>query len=142
MNGRIILPWWSLVQRQSQTSSKSSSSSVDHRWLWPCGSGEIWGYRTDASMPAAVRAACTPKVAADRPIGEWNRFRILVVGDTVTVTLNGKNVIDRAHLPGMPRRGPIALQSHGCPVEFQNVFVRPLGRESSADGRAALEPRR
>jgi hypothetical protein len=93
-------------------------------------------------MPAAVRAACTPKVAADRPVGEWNRFRILVVGDTVTVTLNGKNVIDRAHLPGMPRRGPIAFQSHGCPVEFQNVFVRNLGRESSADGRARLEPRK
>ncbi|MFM9097431.1 MAG: DUF1080 domain-containing protein [Phycisphaerales bacterium] len=129
-------------ERDSGIYLRGQSKSQVNMWLWPCGSGEIWGYRTDASMPAAVRAACTPKVAADRPIGEWNRFRILVVGDTVTVTLNGKNVIDRAHLPGMPRRGPIALQSHGCPVEFQNVFVRPLGRESSADERAALEPRR
>ena len=129
-------------ERDSGIYLRGQAKSQVNMWLWPCGSGEIWGYRTDASMPAAVRAACTPKVAADRPIGEWNRFRILVVGDTVTVTLNGKNVIDRAHLPGMPRRGPIALQSHGCPVEFQNVFVRNLGRESSADGRAALEPRR
>jgi hypothetical protein len=129
-------------ERDSGIYLRGSAKSQVNMWLWPCGSGEIWGYRTDGSMPAAVRAACTPKVAADRPVGEWNRFRILVVGDTVTVTLNGKNVIDRAHLPGMPRRGPIAFQSHGCPVEFQNVFVRNLGRESSADGRARLEPRK
>jgi hypothetical protein len=35
-------------------------------------------------------------------------------------------VIDGAQLPGVPASGPIALQSHGCPVEFENVFVRPL----------------
>ena len=29
-------------------------------WCWPCGSGEIWGYRNDKSMPAEVRAGCVP----------------------------------------------------------------------------------
>ena len=31
-----------------------------------------------------------------------------------------------AGVVGVPASGPIALQSHGCPVEFENVFVRPL----------------
>ncbi|MFM1936179.1 MAG: hypothetical protein RI990_1138, partial [Planctomycetota bacterium] len=33
-------------------------------------------------------------------------------------------VIDQVHLPGVPARGPIALQDHGNPIEFQNVFIR------------------
>jgi hypothetical protein len=49
-----------------------------------------------------------------------------MVGDRLTVDLNGKRVIDGAQLLGVPASGPIALQSHGCPVEFENVFVRPL----------------
>jgi len=65
-------------------------------------------------------------VHADKPVGEWNRFVIRMVGDRLTVDLNGKRVIDNAQLPGVPAKGPIALQSHGCPVEFENVFVRPL----------------
>ncbi|PHX78538.1 MAG: hypothetical protein CK544_02335, partial [Planctomycetaceae bacterium] len=95
-------------------------------WGWPCGSGEVFGYRTDPSMPAAVRAACTPKVCADKPIGEWNRMVIRMVGDRLTVDLNGQRVIDNAQLPGVPAKGAIALQSHGCPIEFENVFIRPL----------------
>ena len=113
-------------ERDSGIYLRGSSKAQINMWLWPCGSGEIWGYRTDPQQPAAVRAACTPKVAADKPVGQWNRFIIRTVGDRVTVTLNGQTVIDRAQLPGVPTSGPIALQSHGCPVEFQNIFIRPL----------------
>ena len=99
--------------------------------------------RTAGSLEAVLNRLpdSVERLGAD---GAFTRVAVrrLVVGDTVTVTLNGMNVIYRAHLPGMPRRGPIAFQSHGCPVEFQNVFVRRLGRESSADERAALEPKR
>jgi len=41
-------------------------------WCWPVGSGEVYGYRTDAKMPPEVRAGVTPKVHADKPVGEWN----------------------------------------------------------------------
>ncbi len=105
---------------------RGSSKSQVNIWCWPVGSGEVWGYRTDASMPAEVRAACTPKVAADAPIGKWNRFHIRMVGDRLTVDLNGQRVIDGAQLPGVPARGPIALQHHGHPIEFANLFVREL----------------
>jgi hypothetical protein len=51
---------------------------------------------------------------------------IRMVGDRLTVDLNGQRVIDNAQLPGVPAQGAIALQSHGCPIEFENVFIRPL----------------
>jgi hypothetical protein len=44
----------------------------------------------------------------------------------VTVVLNGKTVIEACPLPGVPAEGPIALQHHGDPIEFANIFVKPL----------------
>jgi hypothetical protein len=90
------------------------------------GSGEVYGYRADASMPAEVRRGATPKMKADQPPGQWNRFVITMKGDRLTVELNGKIVIDNAQLPGVPPRGPIALQHHGDPVQFANLFIREL----------------
>ena len=92
------------------------------------GSGEVYGYRTDGSMSAEVKAGVTPSVVADAPIGEWNRFEITMVGDRLTVVLNGKTVLDRAQLPGVAKRGPIALQAHGSAIEFANVYIRDLRR--------------
>ena len=77
-------------------------------WCWECGSGEIWGYRKDEKMPAEVRAGAVPKVAADRPVGEWNTFIITIRGDRLTVDLNGKRVIDNVQPPVCPSRAPSA----------------------------------
>jgi hypothetical protein len=49
-----------------------------------------------------------------------------MVGETLNVWLNGKRVIVDARLPGVARQGPIALQSHGCPIEFYNVMIQRL----------------
>lgn len=108
-------------------------------WCWPAGSGEIWGYRGDPKMPAAVRAGCVPKACADKPVGEWNRFVITAKGDHVTVRLNGQTVIDNVELPGLPAKGPIGLQHHGGKnkktgewspasslMQFRNIRIRSL----------------
>ena len=106
-------------------------------WNWPIGSGEVYGYRTDAKQPAAVRAGVTPKTAADHNIGEWNTFVITLRGDRLTVVLNGKTVLDNAQLPGVPPSGRIALQHHGewkdgawtsppSVVQFRNIYVKEL----------------
>ncbi len=104
-------------------------------WCWPIGSGEVWGYRTDFKLSAEVRAGVTPKVRADRAVGQWNTFHIVLQSDRLTVTLNDKRVLDQARLPGIPARGPIALQHHGDRkdgewgasfVEFRNVFIKEL----------------
>ncbi|MGE5293584.1 MAG: DUF1080 domain-containing protein [Solirubrobacterales bacterium] len=50
-------------------------------WCWPVGSGEVWGYRTDPVLSPEFHAGVTPRVKADRPIGQWNTFHILMKGD-------------------------------------------------------------
>lgn len=111
-------------------------------WNWPIGSGEVWGYRTDGGQPAEVRAGATPRVRADNPVGEWNAFVITMIGDRLSVILNGELVIDHAQLPGVNERGPIALQYHGgfdqergvyrnasSLVQFRHLRVKELGAE-------------
>lgn len=100
--------------------------NIGNRYI---GSGEIYGYRVDRNLPAAVRAGVTPTVKADKPVGEWNRFIITMVGDRITVELNGQVVIDQAVLPGIAPAGPIALQDdhwNDNRFQFANVFIKPL----------------
>ncbi len=94
-------------------------------WCWPIGSGEVYGYRMDATQPPEVRAGVTPKHQADRPVGEWNEFEITLKGQTLSVILNDVLVIDQAQLPGLVSRGPIALQHHGSFDAAQGVFTGP-----------------
>ena len=106
-------------------------------WNWPIGSGEVYGYRTDQSQPAEVRAGVTPTTNADRHIGEWNTFAITMRGDRLTVVLNAKTVIQNVQLPGVPARGRLALQHHGAGkpgawtsppsvVQFRNIRIKEL----------------
>jgi hypothetical protein len=116
---------------------RGSNKAQVNIWAWPIGSGEVYGYRMDQKLPAAVRAGVTPSKNVDRDIGEWNAFEITMRGDRLTVVLNGETVINNAQLPGVPGRGPIALQHHGSKkdgkwtsppslVQFRNVSIREL----------------
>jgi hypothetical protein len=116
---------------------RGSSKSQVNIWCWPIGSGEVYGYRTDRAMPAAVRAGVTPRRNADHDLGQWNTFEITMRGTRLTVVLNGEEVITQAELPGVPERGPLALQHHGekkngvwvAPpslVQFRNILIREL----------------
>jgi hypothetical protein len=115
---------------------KTGKSQVNI-WCWPIGSGEVYGYRMDKSMPPSVRAGVTPKHQADKPVGEWNSFEITLKGDRLTVVLNGITVIENAELPGIPAKGPIAFQHHGgfrdgkyfgnpSLVQFRNIRIKEL----------------
>lgn len=91
------------------------------------GSGELYGYRKKVpGISPEVRAACVPKLRADKPPGEWNHFKITAKGDRISVELNGKLVIDDAQMPGLPEKGPIALQHHGEGIEFRNVTISEI----------------
>lgn len=106
-------------------------------WNWPVGSGEVYGYRMDAKMPAEVRKGVTPKVNADKNIGEWNTFKITMKDNRMTVELNGIVVVDNALLPELPESGRIGLQHHGSKrngewvsppslVQFRNIYIKEL----------------
>lgn len=75
----------------------------------------------------------TPLVVADNPIGEWNSFQIKMVGDKVTVHLNGKLVVDNVVMENYWERdkpiyatGQIELQNHGNTLYFKNIYLREL----------------
>jgi hypothetical protein len=105
---------------------RGTSKAQVNMWCWPVGSGEVYGYRMDRSMPDEVRAGVTPSKKADAPIGKWNRFVITMRGDRLTVVLNGETVIENAQLPGVPERGRLALQHHGDAIEFANILIKEL----------------
>lgn len=74
-----------------------------------------------------------PLVLADNPIGQWNTFYIKMVGDKVTVKLNGKTVVDNVTMENYWERdkpiypkGTIELQNHGNKLYFRNIFIREL----------------
>ena len=79
-----------------------------------------------------------PLVRADRPVGEWNTFYIMMMGNRVSVKLNDKLVVDdvvlenywERHRP-IYARGPIELQNHGNTLYFRNIFLRELPEDPS-----------
>lgn len=93
-------------------------------WDNPEGSGGLYNNQKNLSHPL---------LKADRPIGEWNHFEIVMVGDKVTVYLNGELVVDRITMENYWERdkpiyptGAIELQHHNSPLFFKNIYVREL----------------
>jgi hypothetical protein len=88
------------------------------------GSGGLYNNKTNPSKPLKV---------ADRAIGEWNRFRILMVGEKVHVFLNGELVVNDVTLENYWDRkqpifptGQIELQNHNDPLWFKNIYLREI----------------
>ncbi len=90
------------------------------------GSGSLWNNR---------RAKNTPLTIADKKPGEWNTFFIRMVGDKVTIWLNGKLIVDRTQLENywdkerktpLARADQIELQHHGSELFFKNMYIREL----------------
>jgi hypothetical protein len=106
------------------------------------GSGGLWNNPyppgTDtkddkATLAAGQKVGKIPLKKADKPVGEWNTFHIVMKGDKVTVKLNGELVVDAATLAAykpfndkLPEKGPIELQFHGDPLWFKNIYVKEL----------------
>jgi hypothetical protein len=98
------------------------------------GSGGLWN-----NQPAdAVERF--PLVKADKPAGEWNQFRIIVLGERCTVYLNDKLVVDHARLQNyydrkapVPKFASFLLQTHApkLPIHWRNIFIREIGSEEA-----------
>jgi hypothetical protein len=78
------------------------------------GSGGLYNNQKNPSKPTKC---------VDKPVGEWNSFRIIMVGDKVTVYLM-ENYWDRKK-PMYPT-GQIELQNHGNFLYFRNIYIREI----------------
>lgn len=88
------------------------------------GSGGLYNNQKHESKPLLV---------ADNALGEWNTFLIRMVGDKVTVYLNGQLVTDEVPLENYwDRKSPIfpveqiELQAHGTHVSYRDIYIREL----------------
>ncbi len=93
-----------------------------------------------------------PLKVADNPIDEWNTFRITMIGENVTVYLNGELVVDNVKMDNYWNReipifdeGTIELQAHGNQLQFRDIYVREINtkeigltEEEKADGFESL----
>lgn len=102
--------------------------------------GDFWrNADADAKMPA-LEVDAKRKDAADKtdrhflrlagadfekPLGEWNECEIACAGGAIAVTVNGKKANEATG--GALKKGRIALQSEGSPVEFKDIAIR-VGR--------------
>jgi HEAT repeat protein len=91
------------------------------------GSGGLYNNQINPSKPLKV---------ADNPIGDWNTFRIVMIGEKVSVWLNGELVVDNVILenywdrkiPIFPK-GAIELQAHGTDLAFRDIYVREISEK-------------
>jgi Domain of Unknown Function (DUF1080) len=95
------------------------------------GSGGLWN-----NSPGA--AGKDPAVNADKPFGEWNQFRIRLIGERCSVWLNGKQVVDHARMENyfdragpLFAKGPIQLQTHGGEIRWRHIYYRTIESEEA-----------
>lgn len=110
------------------------------------GSGGLWNNKREEGK--------YPSKLMDKPFGEWNHFRIRMIGERVTVEFNGEVVVKNAVMDNyfasrkapqaengkpengffpdpVPARGPIQLQTHGSEIRWRNVFIREIPPEEA-----------
>jgi hypothetical protein len=85
-----------------------------------------------------VYSRIVPLENAAKPAGEWQSFDIVLADSHVTVTLNGRTVIDNQPLEGCTggalssddeAPGPIYFQGDHTAVEYRNIVLRPRVKE-------------
>ena len=95
---------------------------------WHIGSGGLYNNKTatTGNISKALKIA-------DRQVGDWNRFHVIMKGEKVSVWLNGELVVDNVTLENYWDRSKpifpceqIELQCHGDPTEWRNIFIKEL----------------
>jgi len=93
------------------------------------------GQPLDSHNMGAIYSRIAPKVAAEKPAGEWQSLDITLLDRHVTVVLNGTKIIDNEPLLGCTggalwsdefRPGPIYLQGDHGAVDYRNLVLRPI----------------
>jgi hypothetical protein len=83
----------------------------------------------------AIYGRTAPSVNASRPAGEWQSMSAVLVGNRVTVTLNGQRVHDNQVIGGITggaldndelAAGPLMIQGDHRPVWIRKLVVTPI----------------
>jgi hypothetical protein len=114
---------------------KDSNSGIYLRGRYELQVLDDYGKDPESHGHMAIYSRIAPRVNASRPAGEWQTMEATIVGNRVTVTLNGQTVHDNAVLEGITggaldsdeaTDGPIMLQGDHGRVWFRKVTVTPI----------------
>jgi hypothetical protein len=92
------------------------------------------GKATDSLRMGGVYGFLRPAINASGAPGQWQTYDITLVGRRVTVTLNGKTIVEGDEVPGITggaldsdegAPGPVMLQGDHGKVSFRKVVVTP-----------------
>jgi Domain of Unknown Function (DUF1080) len=94
----------------------------------------FWGMRIEGDRARMKRRDADPALGdmtgvsrvadLERPVGEWNRYEIVLEGRRITVHVNGTKANEADVADVIP--GPIGLQSEGGEIHFRTVELTPL----------------
>jgi hypothetical protein len=96
------------------------------------------------SSASGCYAVYAPSKDLTRPVGQWNKTRLVANGSHVEHWLNGRKVVSyevgskewlvrvktskfiNSKTYGRAPKGHLCLQDYGFPIEFRNIKLRPL----------------
>lgn len=97
--------------------------------------GDYKSGKTSKGGNGAIYAFKEPDVFASKPGGEWQTVEATLIGNKVTVILNGKKIHDNVEIPAptggeldrnVNEPGPIMLQGDHGAVAFRNIRIKEL----------------
>ena len=113
----------------------SSNSGIYLRGRYELQVLDDYGKAPESHGHMAIYSRLAPKVNASKPAGEWQTVDATIVGNRLTVVLNGQTVQNNVILEGITggaldsdeaADGPIMLQGDHGKVWFRKVTVTPI----------------
>ena len=113
---------------------KKSNSGVYLRGRYECQVLDSYGQPVNEHNMAAYYGRVVPKVAAEKPAGEWQHVSVTLYKRHLTVVLNGVTIIEDAPVVGITGGaidanefvpGPIYLQGDHSDADYKNMILRP-----------------
>jgi hypothetical protein len=114
---------------------QNSNSGIYIRGRYELQVLDDFGKPPDEHSHMAVYAWHAPLVNASKPVGEWQTMDATIVGNKVTVTLNGQKVQDNSTLEAITggaldanesEPGPVMIQGDHEKVTYRKVTVTPI----------------
>jgi hypothetical protein len=127
--------FWNFRLQAEYKLTEKSNSGIYLRGRYEMQVLDDYGTPPEKHGHMAIYAWVPPLVNASKPPGEWQTVDIVIVGNRVTATLNGKKVQDNAEIQAITggaldtdetAPGPILIQGDHTKVWFKTITVTPI----------------
>jgi hypothetical protein len=116
-NFELRLSWRGLKEKYNSGLFIRSGKSV--------GNNQInLAYKNEGGFVGGKVEGAKPVGDLQKPPGEWNKWRILAVGDRLTFWCNDKLAWEATGLT--PEKGYLGIQAEGAALEFRNLRIREI----------------